>query len=115
MSSFSSDTAARKLPLQLQTSTKGIATAVRGDSWTLEENNLPLQMGFGPWSPQKGPVTSLSAAAVGAINSVAEGEINQDYSAQTNLDRSLSYPNCCTAADSTYSMYFSGKALAKVG
>ncbi|KAF1969517.1 endo-1,3(4)-beta-glucanase 1 precursor [Bimuria novae-zelandiae CBS 107.79] len=39
--------------LQLQTATKGIATAVwaTGDSLSFTETNLPTTMGFAPWTP----------------------------------------------------------------
>ena len=83
--------------MQLQTTTKGMATAVTGDSWTLLEPSLPTDMGFAPWSPAMRSQSVLSLAARYLIRQVALSEINQDYTAQTNLD----------------SMYFSGKALAK--
>jgi endo-1,3(4)-beta-glucanase len=54
-------------------------------------------MSFAPWSPTTGSVTSLPAAAVSLINSVASSELSEDFTAQTDLD----------------SMYFSGKGLAK--
>ncbi|KAI9809689.1 MAG: hypothetical protein M1825_000121 [Sarcosagium campestre] len=82
--------------IQLQTTTKGIATAVVKDSWTLTEG-LKTSIGFAPWSPSLGSRSSLSAAAVKTINTIATSEISQDVSAQSNLD----------------SMYFSGKALSK--
>ena len=83
--------------MKLQTTTKGIATAVVGDSWTLVESNLPTDMSFAPWSPTLRSRTSLSPNAAQIIQQVVASEISQDYDAQTNLD----------------SMYFSGKALAK--
>ena len=84
-------------PMQLQTTTKGLATAIVGDGWTLVEPNLPTDMGFAPWTPALRSRTGLSSAAAQTIRQVAASEINQDYNAQTNLD----------------SMYFSGKALGK--
>ncbi|KAI9741153.1 MAG: hypothetical protein M1834_002866 [Cirrosporium novae-zelandiae] len=83
--------------IQLQTTTKGNATAIVGDSWTLQESNLPTNMSFAPWRPSSTIGTALSAAAISAINSAASSEVTQDMNAQSNLD----------------SMYFSGKALAK--
>ncbi len=83
--------------MRLQTTTKGMATAVISDSWTLIEPSLPTDMGFAPWTPSTRSRSSLSSGANALIRQVAASEINQDYSTQTNLD----------------SMYFSGKALAK--
>jgi endo-1,3(4)-beta-glucanase len=54
-------------------------------------------MGFAPWSPSKGSVTTLSSPTQQAILNVAPTELQQDMYAQTNLD----------------SMYYSGKALSK--
>jgi endo-1,3(4)-beta-glucanase len=83
--------------LQLQTTTKGIATAIIGDSWTLLEDDLPQSMGFAPWSPALGSVNSISAGAQGLLNQVAAVELAEDMDAQTNLN----------------SMYYAGKGLAK--
>ncbi|KAB8336796.1 hypothetical protein FH972_021105 [Carpinus fangiana] len=92
-------TAGLRTALSLYTTTKGLATAVHADSWTMVETNLPYDMGFAPWKgPGQGNGTiTLSANARRTMNSVAGNELNQDFDAQTNLD----------------SMYFSGKALAK--
>lgn len=89
-----------KNELRLWTTTKGNATAVLADSWTMVETNLPYDLGFGPW---QGPGTggnskiSLSLNTANLIRSTAANELTQDISAQTNLT----------------SMYFSGKGLAK--
>ncbi|KAL9028639.1 MAG: hypothetical protein Q9196_003031 [Gyalolechia fulgens] len=99
--SFTGPTPFAKTSLRIQTTTKGIATAVFADSWTLLEANLPTDMGFAPWNgslPQGSrSARTLSPAAVSVINMVAASEIRQDMDNQTNLD----------------SMYFSGKALSK--
>ena len=63
----------------------------------MQEQSLPLDIGFAPWTPRTGSRSTLSAATRQLLQQVATSEINQDYNAQTNLD----------------SMYFSGKALAK--
>lgn len=94
---FDGTTRARLTSLQLSTTTKGLATAVVADSWTMTEDNLPVDMGFAPWRPGSGNVSSLSAAAVDAIQAVAAAEVSQNMFDQSNLD----------------SMYFSGKALSK--
>ncbi|KAK1068824.1 endo-1,3-beta glucanase [Friedmanniomyces endolithicus] len=83
--------------VQLITTTKGMATAIRGDSWTLDEPNLPIDMSFAPWSPELGSVVSVSAAAEDAINAAGYTELSQNISQQTNVG----------------SLYYDGKALAK--
>ncbi|KAK1086804.1 endo-1,3-beta glucanase [Friedmanniomyces endolithicus] len=83
--------------VQLITTTKGMATAIRGDSWTLDEPNLPIDMSFAPWSPELGSVVSVSAAAEDAINAAGYAELSQNISQQTNVG----------------SLYYDGKALAK--
>jgi endo-1,3(4)-beta-glucanase len=95
--SFDATTRTRLTSVQLSTTTKGIATAVVADSWTMMETNLPTDMGFAPWRPGSGNVSTLSGAAISAIQRVSAAEVSQDMSAQTNLD----------------SMYFSGKGLSK--
>ncbi|KAH9216116.1 family 81 glycosyl hydrolase [Leptodontidium sp. 2 PMI_412] len=94
--SFAPRTSSAMTDVQLTTTTKGIATAVAADSWTMEI--LPTTMGFAPWSSQNGNErATFSSSAAAAIQSIAASEVSQDMSAQSNLD----------------SMYISGKALAK--
>ncbi|KKY28892.1 putative endo-beta-glucanase engl1 [Phaeomoniella chlamydospora] len=95
--SMDTTTKAKVTTLQLNTTTKGVATALLADSWTLEEANMPTGMGFAPWRPNSGSVTNLSSAAIATINEVAAVEISQNMTAQSDLD----------------SMYYSGKALSK--
>jgi endo-1,3(4)-beta-glucanase len=91
--SFSPQTASAATSLQLQTTTKGTATAVVADSWTMVEN-LPTTMGFAPWSPSTGAQKlAYSASTIDTILNIAKIEVSQDMSQQSNLD----------------SMYFSGK------
>ena len=97
LQSFDSITTSAATSIILQTATKGNATAIVTDSWTLVEPQLPITMGFAPWSPAIQSLTNLSAAAVQAIMTAAVSEVNQDMEAQTNLN----------------SMYYSGKALSK--
>jgi endo-1,3(4)-beta-glucanase len=93
--SFSPATASALTQLQMQTTTKGNATAVIADSWTLTES-LPTTMGFAPWSPTLGSgAVPLSAAAIAVISSIATSEVSQNMSEQTNLN----------------SMYYSGKVF----
>ena len=95
--SFDASTRARLTPLQLSTTTKGMGSAVVSDSWTMMETNLPVEMGFVPWRPGSGNVSTLSGTAISAIQTVSAVEVSQNMSDQTNLD----------------SMYFSGKGLSK--
>ena len=95
--SFDSATASGKSSLRLQTTTKGLATAILADSWTLVEHSLPTGISFAPWSPHSRSIASLSVHAVHIIKQIAQAEIAQDMDSQTYLD----------------SMYFSGKALSK--
>ncbi len=81
----------------LQTTTKGVATAVVADSWTLQEAQMPIDMDFAPWSSTAGTRRDLSPTAIQTIKGIALQEISQDMSAQSNLN----------------SFYFGGKALAK--
>ncbi|KAL3423840.1 glycosyl hydrolase family 81 [Phlyctema vagabunda] len=94
--SFAATTKSAVTTVTLNTTTKGIATAVRADAWTLAEN-LPITMGFAPWSPSLGSQTALSASEKATILNIATSEVSQDMGAQSNLN----------------SMYYSGKALAK--
>ncbi|SMR50158.1 unnamed protein product [Zymoseptoria tritici ST99CH_3D1] len=95
--SFSDETAGRATGLQLMTTVKGMATAVRGDSWTLTEDDLPIDMAFAPWSPAQGSVKTVSSNAVQAIYEAGLAELQQRIGQQTNVG----------------SLYFDGKALAK--
>ena len=97
MESFAYDTRSGATDVELVTTTKGMATAVRGDSWTLTEPDLPITMGFSPWSPLMGDISTLSPAAIQAINAAGAVELVQNISKQTN----------------TGSTYYDGKALAK--
>ena len=83
--------------LKLQTTTKGVATAVVGNSWTLSESILPTAIGFAPWDPVTGSTHGLGRTAKEAILTAGKSDLAQDMDAQSNLD----------------SMYFSGKALSK--
>jgi endo-1,3(4)-beta-glucanase len=93
MASLAPVTASAATSLQLATTTKGMATAILADSWTLVEA-LPTTLGFAPWIPTGGSrAAALSPAAVQAIQAVAQSEVSQDMNAQSNLN----------------SMYYSGK------
>ncbi|KAI9790440.1 MAG: hypothetical protein M1816_005104 [Peltula sp. TS41687] len=95
--SFDDNTNMARTTVMLQTTTKGIAKAVRADSWTMKEGNLPTEIGFDPWNTENRGQVALSPLAVQLIDQVGAREVTQDFNARTNLD----------------SMYFSGKALSK--
>ncbi|KAK3316192.1 glycoside hydrolase family 81 protein [Apodospora peruviana] len=96
-SSFDTDTRGKMTAVNLQTTTKGIATAVVADAWTMIESALPTEMGFVPWLPKVGSVNTISATVRNFIHNIALQELSQNMLQQTDQD----------------SMYFSGKALAK--
>lgn len=79
--------------LQLQTTTKGMATAILADLWTMVEPRLPISMSFLPWAPTQGNMGTLSSSAKAQILATAQSELSQDMASQTNLT----------------SMYYSGK------
>lgn len=95
--SFDGPTRKSVKSLKIQTQTKGLAVAVCADKWTMVEPQMPINMGFAPWSPDRGPISTLSVAAKAAVQNIAVSEVSQNMDEQTNLD----------------SMYFSGKAFAK--
>ena len=100
LASLDAATKASLTSLTLTTTTKGNATAVSADSWTLTESNLPVDVGFQPFNISTGvsaTTQSYSSKALAAIAAAASSEIAQDIGAQTNLN----------------SMYYSGKALSK--
>lgn len=92
VASFSEGTRANVKDLLLDTTTKGKATAVVADSWTMSES-LPTTMGIAPWDPDSGQKKALSGDAKRIIHAFAEKEISEDMDTQSNLN----------------SMYYSGK------
>lgn len=97
LESFDGTTHALTTQVKLDTTNKGPATAIYADSWTMIEGALPVDMGFAPWRPENGSVSTLSDSAVAAIQCVSAAEASQNMSAQTDLN----------------SMYYSGKGLSK--
>lgn len=95
--SFDAQTKSGLQSLQLRSTTKGDMTAVLSDSWVLVEEDLPIEMGFAPWSPSLGNVDTLSSNVKQAIYAAAENELTPDIDGQSNLN----------------SMYYSGKVLSK--
>ncbi|KAL4907263.1 hypothetical protein BDW74DRAFT_176044 [Aspergillus multicolor] len=95
VASFDSQTSARAVNITLRTTTKGMARAVIGEYWTMNEPNLPTNMGFAPWVQSTNSSPQLSASAQATIRQIATTELQQDIDGRSNLN----------------SMYFSGKAL----
>ncbi|KAK3504144.1 glycosyl hydrolase family 81-domain-containing protein [Neurospora crassa] len=102
--SFSGDTASKVVPsVKLDTTTKGVAVAVVGDQWTMEEDvSKPISMGFVPWTPETGSVKTISDSAKEYIKTVAQKELLGTSQGQDILNQT-----------DQPSMYFGGKALAK--
>lgn len=95
--SFDDTTKQGLQPVQLRATTKGNTTAVLGDSWTMVEQNLPVDMDFAPWSPAQGSVSTLSAENIQTIMDAAKTELTADVDGQSNVN----------------SMYYGGKVLSK--
>lgn len=96
--SFDNETTARVQRTHLQTPTKGMATLVRGNDWTMVVRDIPIDMGFSPWHPEKGSVRWLSDRSKSLIRAAAAKEASQNMIAQTNLDSAyfsgkVSYPS----------------------
>ncbi|KAL4891650.1 Utp14 protein-domain-containing protein [Aspergillus ambiguus] len=98
LESFDNSTQGRATNITLRTTTKGMAAAVIGESWTFVEPDLPVDMGFAPWSTSEGSINKLSARAQKVLTDVAPTELKQDVNNQTDLN----------------SMYYSGKAFSKI-
>lgn len=97
IASFDKSTSEKvKHNVRLQTTTKGMATAVAADCWILNEELSP-SMGFAPWQPDSESIYGLPQSVIERIHNVSAVEASQDMAAQTNLN----------------SMYFSGKGLSK--
>jgi endo-1,3(4)-beta-glucanase len=87
-------TSFRVTSIQLETTTKGMATGYLTDAMKFTESNLPVDIGFDPWSPKLGSVKAVSGAAAQAISNAASVELAENMDDQSNLN----------------SMYYSGKA-----
>lgn len=91
--SFDHETAGFAQEVHIPTTTKGLAKAMLATRWTMVEPHMPVNMGFAPFSPERGSMGSLSEDAKAVVAVVAKNEISQNMIEQSNLD----------------SMYFSGK------
>ncbi|KAF3033574.1 hypothetical protein E8E12_004567 [Didymella heteroderae] len=101
--SFDQETRGAVTGIQLITTTKGAATAVQADRFTMVEDDLPTTIGFAPWAKAANGAqggtenVNLAASALQLVNAAGTSELRQDFIAQTSLN----------------SMYYSGKGLAK--
>ncbi|CAH2355446.1 endo-1,3(4)-beta-glucanase 2 [[Candida] railenensis] len=85
--------------LKLDSPTKGVMKAYVTNELVMEENNLPIQISWEPWSEISGCSTpsSYSNSSLDLITRAAEAEVKQDVVGMANID----------------SMYTSGKILDK--
>ena len=97
VASFDSTTRAGMTGFKLATTTKGMATAVIADSWTMHEPDLPITMDFPPYDIDRGSIQTLSKSAQAAIHKIAMQEAADDLNALKN----------------EASMYFGGKRAHK--
>jgi len=88
IASFDDNTARGRTGLKLQSPTKGLMEAVRGNSWTMVERNLPTNVTWLVTGRQR-----PNRHAVELIERTLVSEIKSDIISETNLN----------------SMYFSGK------
>ncbi|KAF5539166.1 glycosyl hydrolase family 81 [Fusarium phyllophilum] len=88
--SFNTETAKGLTSIRLASTTKGIATAILADEFTMVEYELPTDIGFDPWSPHLGSVGSQGFAAIVhhdakvAIIKAAKVELARDITKLTN-------------------------------
>jgi endo-1,3(4)-beta-glucanase len=89
--SIAADDKDKLLALQLRTPTKGTATAIMGNSVTFVEPQLPSDLGFHPWLPNKHEqATRLqSIDRINFIRSIAKEEIDRNISLRLNGEQSI--------------------------
>lgn len=85
--------------LTLDSTTKGVMKAYITDKLVMEEPDMPINIGFEPWTsvPNFHATSSYSSLALDIIRKAAQQEVNQDVYGMSNID----------------SMYTSGKILDK--
>lgn len=91
MDSLDSATLAGVTTLKLRSPTKGMMTGIFGNSWTLVERNLPINIKWLPYGD------AMSTAAKQGVMQAATKELQLDMSAASDLD----------------SIYFAGKSVSK--
>ncbi|PLN84488.1 endo-1,3-beta-glucanase Engl1 [Aspergillus taichungensis] len=95
--SFDRSTQSRMTNITLRTTTKGNATAVIGEVWTMIEPDLPIDLGLEPRSLGAGRISAIPHRARQVILDAARKDLNNSVSKESDLN----------------SMYFSGKTLSK--
>lgn len=70
----------------LWTSSKGLARGIHRNTWTLQENDLPVNIDFDPWRPDLGTIRKVASEAADLISDSAAYELAQDIDKLTNLD-----------------------------
>lgn len=100
VASFDNATRDSMKDLKLATTTKGMATAVIADSWTMLEPGLPIDMDFAPYDPDKGSQSTLTNASAAALHSIASVEAAQYQESRSSVLNDLI---------SDHTMYFGGK------
>lgn len=78
--------------LKMDSTTKGVMTAVLGDKWTMREHDLPTSFGMWPLNENK-QTARYSQAQLAKIKAAVMNEVDEDMQGASDLD----------------SMYFSGK------
>lgn len=91
--SFVSEIRARITPIELMTSSKGMAKGVLSNAFVFKEPDLPVDVGFEPWSRKKGAIHAVSQRTATAVNNAARLELAENMSYYIDLD----------------SMYYGGK------
>lgn len=89
--SFIPSIAARITPIELVTTSKGMAKGVLSDTFVFGEPDLPVDIGFEPWSPKKGTIHEISQRAATAVNDAARLELAENMTYYIDLD-SMYYP-----------------------
>ncbi|KAF2203362.1 glycoside hydrolase [Delitschia confertaspora ATCC 74209] len=95
MDSLDFHTSGKKTCLKMRTRTKGMATGLLTDTLAMIETDLPVTLGFAPWSPGKGEILHMPDDAWPAVLYALQREI----------------PIAPTGK--LESMYYTGKSLAK--
>lgn len=92
VASFDEETARKITPITLASTSKGIATVVLPDAFTMVEDDLPTDIGFNPGSPRLGfvgstdaPGGTISVPAKSSVSSAGKLELQRDIIVLTNL------------------------------
>ena len=81
---MSADTLTKGMCALLWTSTKGLARGFLSDVWTMQENELPINVDFDPWRPDLGTIRKVADPATDLISEAAAHELAVDIDQITN-------------------------------